>query len=268
MLSYKPQIDNLNKGGRKLNNVEGKIAFKNINFYYPQRSQVQVLHNFNLEIEAGKSLALVGASGSGKSTLISLLERFYDPSAGSVEIDGNDIKELSLHDIRSHMALVSQEPILFDRSIRENILYGLDPSKYTDEDLITSVRLANIEETIMGMPDGFETRVGDKGVQLSGGQKQRVSIARALIRQPKVLLLDEATSALDAESEKLVQMAIDSACADKTSIIVAHRLSTIINCDKIAVIKNGDIVEIGTHSELINKRGVYFELTEKQNIKK
>jgi ATP-binding cassette subfamily B (MDR/TAP) protein 1 len=170
MLSYKPEINNLNKGGRNLEKMEGRIEFKNINFHYPQRLH-QVLCDFNLKIEAGRSIGLVGANGSGKSTLISLLERFYHPYAGSIEIDGNDIKELSLHDIRSQMALVSQEPILFDRSIRENILYGLDPSKYTEEDLLKAVRMANIEETIMGMPDGFETRVGNKGVQLSGGQK-------------------------------------------------------------------------------------------------
>lgn len=154
-------------------------------------------------MEAGKSLALVGASGSGKSTLISLVERFYDPSNGSVELDGNDIRELSLHQIRSQMALVSQEPILFDRSIRDNITYGLKPNEYTENDFLEAARMANIEETIMKLPEKFDTRVGDKGVQLSGGQKQRVSIARALIRKPKILLLDEATSSLDAESEKV-----------------------------------------------------------------
>ncbi|KAI6176117.1 P-glycoprotein-9 [Aphelenchoides bicaudatus] len=266
MLGYKPEIDNLSKGGKRLKEFEGRISFKNVNFTYPARKEVQVLHDFDLQIEAGKSLAIVGASGSGKSTIISLLERFYDSSLGSITIDDENIPELSLQQLRSEMSLVPQEATLFDRTIKENIVYGLE--NYTEEDVLEAIRLANIETTIMDLPDGLATRVGDKGVQLSGGQKQRCAIARALIRKPKILLLDEATSALDAESESLVQKALDKACSGRTSIIVAHRLSTIVNADKIAVMKNGKILELGTHQDLYAKQGAYFELVEKQNIKK
>jgi ATP-binding cassette subfamily B (MDR/TAP) protein 1 len=195
-------------------------------------------------------------------------------------VDNTELKTINPHHIRSHIALVSQEPILFDCSIRENIIYGLDANSVSETRIEESARLANIHAFIKELPDvselvelvghlplkGYETRVGEKGTQLSGGQKQRIAIARALIRNPKILLLDEATSALDTESEKIVQEALDRARQGRTCIIIAHRLSTVINADSIAVIKNGQVVEQGTHSELVAKKGVYFALTQKQNI--
>ncbi|KAI6217968.1 P-glycoprotein [Aphelenchoides fujianensis] len=264
-------------------NVEGRIQLDEVDFRYPQRAAVPVLQRMNLSVEAGKTLAICGPSGCGKSTIISLVERFYDPLGGAVRIDGVDLREVSPQEIRSHIALVSQvsallpflvliarlwEPILFDRSIRENILYGLEPGSVSDEEIMAVCELANIAGVIAELPDKLDTRVGDKGTLLSGGQKQRLAISRALIRKPTILLLDEATSALDSESEKLVQQALDRASVGRTSIVVAHRLSTIVKADMIAVLKNGVIVEQGTHAELLANRGFYFELTEKQNIKK
>ena len=200
--------------------------------------------------------------------MVSLLERFYEPLGGAVQIDGKDIAEYNVKDIRSQIALVSQEPILFDRSIRENIIYGLKDGEYSEDSIHRAATLANISSFISELPDQYNTRVGEKGTQLSGGQKQRIAIARALIRNPKILLLDEATSALDTESEKIVQEALDRAREGRTCIVIAHRLATIVNADCIAVVNHGQIVEMGTHSELIKKRGTYFELTEKQNAKK
>ena len=185
-----------------------------------------------------------------------------------IQVDGKDISKYSVKDIRSQMALVSQEPILFDRSIKENIVYGLKANEYTEDSIQKAATLANISGFISELPNQYETRVGEKGTQLSGGQKQRIAIARALIRNPKILFLDEATSALDTESEKIVQDALDRAREGRTCIVIAHRLATIVNADCIAVVNHGEIVEMGTHNELIGKRGTYFKLTEKQNAKK
>ncbi|CAD5220372.1 unnamed protein product [Bursaphelenchus okinawaensis] len=266
MLSEEPKVDNQSSVGKELNAIEGSIKLSDIYFAYPQRSQTQVLKGLNLEIEAGKTLALVGASGCGKSTVFSLIERFYDSSCGDVEVDGINIREVGPQTLRKTMALVSQEPILFDRSIRDNIMYGLE--KRVDDDAMEEVlNMANISAFISELPETLNTRVGDKGTQLSGGQKQRVAIARALIREPKILLLDEATSALDSESERVVQQALDRARQGRTCIIIAHRLSTIMNADKIAVLKEGKLFEYGTHQELLDKKGVYYELVEKQNIR-
>jgi len=204
----------------------------------------------------------------GKSTVVSLLERFYEPLSGMIQVDGKDISKYSVKDIRSQMALVSQEPILFDRSIKENIVYGLKENEYTEDSIQKAATLANISGFISELPNQYDTRVGEKGTQLSGGQKQRIAIARALIRNPKILFLDEATSALDTESEKIVQDALDRAREGRTCIVIAHRLATIVNADCIAVVNHGEIVEMGTHNELIGKRGTYFKLTEKQNAKK
>ncbi|CEF61347.1 LP14331p [Strongyloides ratti] len=268
MLNEKPSIESLTDSGKKID-VEGNINLKKIYFSYPQRSSVRVLKGLDISIEKGKSLALVGPSGCGKSTCIGLLERFYDVLDGNVLIDGVDIRETNIQNIRSQIALVSQEPILFDCSIRENILYGLEDKEITDEEINKVIKESNIHEFIESLPDGLDTNCGSKGLsKLSGGQKQRIAIARALIRNPKILLLDEATSALDTESEKIVQEALDKACENRTVVIVAHRLTTVQNCDCIAVVNNGIVVEKGTHQELIKKRGIYYDLTERQNINK
>ncbi|ETN84650.1 ABC transporter, ATP-binding protein [Necator americanus] len=239
-----------------------------------------------LLVKPGETLALVGPSGCGKSTVISLLERLYDPLDGVVvgvllpshltlhpyhiysvkAIDGNDLREVNPTHLRSHIALVSQEPILFDRSIRDNIVYGLPAGSVKESDIIEVSEKANIHKFISNLPDGYNTRVGEKGTQLSGGQKQRIAIARALIRNPQVLLLDEATSALDTESEKLVQEALDKASEGRTCIVVAHRLSTVVNANCIMVVKSGKVVEKGTHNELMHAKGAYWALTKKQNI--
>jgi len=204
-----------------------------------------------LSILAGKTVALVGQSGSGKSTVIALLERFYDPLSGEVLIDGTNIKDLQLKWLRRQIGLVSQEPALFATSIKENILYGKDGA--SDEEIFAAAKSANAYNFVMQLPQGFDTQVGERGVQMSGGQKQRIAIARALLKNPPVMLLDEATSALDAESEKVVQAALERAAEGRTTVVVAHRLSTIRNADLIAVIQYGKVVEMGTHEELMAK---------------
>jgi ATP-binding cassette subfamily B (MDR/TAP) protein 1 len=205
-------------------------------------------------------MALVGESGSGKSTVISLIERFYDPDSGVILLDGIDIKQFQVQWLRQQMGLVSQEPVLFNISIKENITYGRNDN-VTETEVEAAAKASNAHKFITSLPDGFNTLVGEKGVQLSGGQKQRVAIARAIIKDPKLLLLDEATSALDAESEHVVQEALDRVMQNRTTIVVAHRLSTIQNADVIAVVKNGAIVEQGTHRALLaNKAGTYSSL--------
>jgi ABC-type multidrug transport system fused ATPase/permease subunit len=214
-------------------------------------------------------IALVGPSGCGKSTTIGMLQRWYDPSAGSVRLDDSSVNKYSLGNLRSHMALVGQEPVLFDMTIGENIRFGVDDDKnISQQDVEDAAKAANIHMFITSLPKGYDTRVGDKGSQLSGGQKQRIAIARALIRKPKVLLLDEATSALDSESEKIVQTAIDNILEEggRTTITIAHRLSTIQNADLICVVKNGRVIEQGTHWELLKLNGAYSELVYQQSL--
>uniref|UniRef100_A0A914WVT4 ABC-type xenobiotic transporter n=1 Tax=Plectus sambesii TaxID=2011161 RepID=A0A914WVT4_9BILA len=265
MLREEPKIDSFSTAGMKPQ-IIGNLEFKDIQFSYPSRTTVRVLRGLNLKLETGRTLALVGPSGCGKSTVVSLMERFYDPLDGDITVDGKDLKAINPAFMRGHIALVSQEPVLFDCSIRENIIYGLDESTVSEDKINEAATLANIHKFISELPDGYKTRVGTKGTQLSGGQKQRIAIARALVRDPKILLLDEATSALDTESEKIVQEALDRAREGRTCIIIAHRLSTVINADSIAVIKNGIVVEQGTHAELVAQRGAYFSLTQKQNL--
>jgi len=257
-----PEI-NANEGtGRTLENFVGKVNLHKITFVYPTRKETRVLKSFNLTIQPGETVALVGPSGSGKSTVIQLLERFYDPVKGTVFVDDVDIRDYDLKWYRKNIGLVSQEPILFSGTITENILFGKPEASM--EEVENAAKMANAYDFIMQQPMAFSTKVGEKGTQLSGGQKQRIAIARAILKDPKILLLDEATSALDAESESLVQDALDKLMKGRTTIIIAHRLTTVRNADKICVIMNGKIVEEGDHKSLIERKGVYESLVSKQ----
>ncbi|XP_046965723.1 ATP-dependent translocase ABCB1 [Vanessa cardui] len=238
----------------------GEASLQNVQFKYPTRPLIQVLKNFDLEIENGKTIALVGASGCGKSTIIQLLERYYDPDEGVVAQNGVPLPKLRLVDVRQTIGFVQQEPILFDRTIGENIAYGDNTKEHTMDDIIAAAKQANIHNFVVSLPMGYDTNIGSKGTQLSGGQKQRVAIARALIRQPKMLLLDEATSALDTESEKVVQEALDKAKAGRTCVMIAHRLSTVRDADMICVLSAGCVAERGTHAELVQLKGLYYNL--------
>lgn len=267
LFDRKPVVDSWSEDGERLEAVDGTIEFRDVHFRYPTRPEQPVLRGLNLTVRPGQYVALVGASGCGKSTTIALLERFYDPLVGGVYIDGKEISSLNVNDYRSYIALVSQEPTLYQGSIKENILLGA-PHEVSDEAVEYACKEANIHEFIMSLPDGFNTVVGSKGALLSGGQKQRIAIARALIRDPKILLLDEATSALDSESEHVVQAALDKAAKGRTTIAVAHRLSTIQRADVIYVFDQGRIVEEGTHTELMRKNGRYAELVNLQSLEK
>ncbi|XP_044861604.1 ATP-dependent translocase ABCB1-like [Mauremys mutica] len=264
LLNRKPLIDSYSEEGTKLSQFDGNIEFRDIHFVYPTRPEAHVLQGLSVKVNKGQTLALVGSSGCGKSTSIQLLERFYDPMAGQVFADRFDTKTLHLQWLRSKLGIVSQEPILFDCSIAENIQYGDNSRVVSQEEVEEAAKAANIHTFIENLPEKYNTRVGDKGAQLSGGQKQRIAIARALVRKPAVLLLDEATSALDTESEKIVQKALDDARKGRTCIIIAHRLTTVQNADVIAVIHNGKVVEQGTHSQLLAKEGHYYALVNAQ----
>ncbi|KVH95222.1 AAA+ ATPase domain-containing protein [Cynara cardunculus var. scolymus] len=245
--------------GEDITRVEGSIELKGVHFSYPSRPDILIFKDFDLKVRAGKSMALVGQSGSGKSSVLSLVLRFYDPTSGKVMVDGKDIKKLKLKSLRSHIGLVQQEPALFATSIFENILYGKEGA--SEAEVIEAAKLSNAHSFISSLPEGYSTKVGERGIQLSGGQKQRVAIARAVLKNPAILLLDEATSALDVESERVVQQALDRLMKNRTSVVVAHRLSTIKNADEISVIQNGKIVEKGTHSSLVeNENGAYSKL--------
>ncbi|XP_073272255.1 ABC transporter B family member 9-like [Primulina huaijiensis] len=258
-----PKINASDAGGTVLEDIRGEIELKDVHFRYPARPEVQIFAGFSLHVLSGKTAALVGQSGSGKSTVISLLERFYDPNAGEILIDGVNLKNLRLQWIRGKMGLVSQEPILFATTMRENILYGKEDA--TDEEIRKATELANAAKFIDILPQGLDTMVGEHGTQLSGGQKQRIAIARAILKDPKILLLDEATSALDAESEFIVQEALENVMLNRTTVVVAHRLTTIRNADLIAVVHAGKLVEQGTHAELINDpEGAYTQLVRMQ----
>jgi ATP-binding cassette subfamily B (MDR/TAP) protein 1 len=270
LLDQRPEIDAESTEGAVPTAVRGQIRFEDIHFRYPTRPGVRVLRGLNLTIEPGTYVALVGASGCGKSTTIQLVERFYDPLAGHVYLDGQDVATLNIQEYRKNVALVSQEPTLYAGTVKFNILLGaIKPQEeVTQAEIEDACRKANILEFIQSLPDGFETQVGGKGGQLSGGQKQRIAIARALLRNPKVLLLDEATSALDSTSEKVVQAALDQAAKGRTTIAIAHRLSTIQNADAIYFIQDGAVLESGTHDQLIAHRGAYFEYVQMQTLSK
>ncbi|KAL0910642.1 hypothetical protein M5K25_021644 [Dendrobium thyrsiflorum] len=259
VIERKPAIDSESQEGEEVREVRGEVEFKEVRFGYPARPEIEVFRGFSLRVEAGKTVALVGGSGSGKSTAVVLLQRFYDPMSGVIEVDGVDIRRLKLKWLRGKMGLVSQEPLLFDMSIKENVLFGKEDG--TMEEVVEAAKKANAHAFISQLPMGYDTQVGERGVQMSGGQKQRIAIARALIREPKILLLDEATSALDSESERVVQEALDAAAVGRTTIVIAHRLSTIRNAHSIAYVHSGQVIESGSHQQLIaNPDGHYSTL--------
>ncbi|KAH8314842.1 hypothetical protein KR074_001283, partial [Drosophila pseudoananassae] len=274
IIDRKPQIlspdtleiqQNGNGTAYKTNVVQQGVSYRGLNFAYPSRPHLKVLHDFNLDIQQGQTVALVGASGSGKSTCVQLLMRYYDPDEGKILIDQESIHhDMDLKTLRRRLGIVSQEPSLFEKSIADNIGYGDTTRKVPMQQIIEAAKMANAHEFIMSLPAQYETVLGSKGTQLSGGQKQRIAIARAMVRNPKILLLDEATSALDFQSEKVVQQALDSACSGRTCIVIAHRLSTVQNANVICVIQAGRIMEQGTHAQLLAKNGIYAKLYRSQ----
>lgn len=244
------------------NEIKGEIEFQNVSFSYPQRADISVLSNVCFKIEKNQTVALVGASGAGKSTISSLLLNYYKVNEGHLLFDGVDIKSIETKHLRKHIAIVPQEVILFAGSILENILFGRPEA--SEKEAVEAAKKANAYEFINSFPEGFDTQVGDRGIQLSGGQKQRIAIARAILKNPTILILDEATSALDSESEKLVQDALEQLMLGRTSIVIAHRLSTIKKADKILVLEKGNVVEEGTHNSLMDKNGLYANFVELQ----
>ena len=246
-----------------LKSFEQGIEFSDVTFHY-QNSEVNVLKHINLRVQKGKTIALVGQSGSGKSTMVDLIPRYHDVSDGSISVDGKDIRNVRISDLRALIGNVNQEAILFNDTIFNNITFGVDDA--TMDEVIAAAKIANAHDFIMDMPDGYNTCIGDRGGRLSGGQRQRISIARAILKNPPILILDEATSALDTESERLVQEALERLMKSRTTIAIAHRLSTIKNADEICVLYEGEIVERGTHEELIAKGGYYKKLNDMQSL--
>jgi len=255
ILDTVPAIDNP-ENPIFLKNITGRIQFENISFGY--REESEVLNNISFDIQPGQTVALVGPSGAGKSTVIKLLHRFFDPSQGSIQLDGHDIRDLDRKSFLSKIALVPQETLLFGGTVKENILYGKLGA--TDEELEEAAKKANAHDFIMDLEKGYETTVGEKGTKLSGGERQRIAIARAILKNPKILVLDEATSSLDNRSEALIQEAVEKLMENRTTFIVAHRLSTIHKADQIIVMEKGRIVEIGDHEELMNNKNLYYNL--------
>ncbi|HGX0951915.1 TPA: SAV1866 family putative multidrug efflux ABC transporter [Staphylococcus aureus] len=250
-------------GAQPIEIKQGRIDIDHVSFQYND-NEAPILKDINLSIEKGETVAFVGMSGGGKSTLINLIPRFYDVTSGQILIDGHNIKDFLTGSLRSQIGLVQQDNILFSDTVKENILLGRPTA--TDEEVVEAAKMANAHDFIMNLPQGYDTEVGERGVKLSGGQKQRLSIARIFLNNPPILILDEATSALDLESESIIQEALDVLSKDRTTLIVAHRLSTITHADKIVVIENGHIVETGTHRELIAKQGAYEHLYSIQNL--
>jgi ATP-binding cassette subfamily B (MDR/TAP) protein 1 len=264
LIDHKSEIDSSSNEGKKLETIQGNVVLRNVSFTYPTRPEAPILQNLNLEVKPGQQIALVGYSGCGKSSIVSLLERFYDPQEGDITLDGVNIKELNVKWLRQQIGFVGQEPVLFSGSIAENIRYGKPNA--TQEEIEEACKSANAHNFISEFPDKYETNVGEKGTQLSGGQKQRIAIARAIIKNPSILLLDEATSALDTESEKIVQQALDNVMKGRTTIVIAHRLSTIRHANLIVCIEAGQVIEQGTHEELMGKGGLYRQLVDRQTL--
>jgi ATP-binding cassette subfamily B (MDR/TAP) protein 1 len=254
--------------------VEGNIEFRNVSHVYPSRPEARILQDFSMVFPAGKVTAIVGASGSGKSTIISILERFYEPISGQVLLDGHEINHLDVQWLRQQFGLVGQEPVLFNGTIFTNVTYGLKGTKYEQESkeaqikLVTEAcRIANAHDFIMGLPNGYDQEVGIRGASLSGGQRQRIAIARAIVSDPKILLLDEATSALDVQSEEAVQVGLNTASSGRTTIVIAHSLSTVKLADNIVVMDGGKVAEQGTHAELLAMEGLYHSFVRRQQLK-
>lgn len=256
ILSVEPDIQD-RKGAKEMTEVQGKIVFEQVSFHYEEHTE-EVLQKIDLEVEPGEYIALVGSSGAGKSTLCSLIPRFYEVSEGAVKIDGVDIRDFTIRSLRKNIGIVQQDVYLFAGSVMENIRYGRPDA--TEEEVIMAAKHANAHEFIMGLPDGYHTYIGQRGIKLSGGQKQRLSIARVFLKNPPILIFDEATSALDNESEKVVQDSLERLAANRTTFVIAHRLSTIRNAGRILVLTEEGIVERGTHLELLEQGGVYAGL--------
>jgi ABC-type multidrug transport system fused ATPase/permease subunit len=256
LLSEKPDVTNPQNPQPLPRNLQGNIKFENVSFSY--NGSDKVLENINLDIPASKVIALVGPTGVGKSTLVSLIPRFYDVDTGSIKLDGIDIRELNVDDLRRKISIVLQDVFLFHGSVKENLLFG-NPQA-TDEEIIEAAKIANAHEFIASLPEGYNTIIGERGVKLSGGQRQRISIARAVLKNTPILILDEATSSVDTETELLIQQALERLMKGRTTIIIAHRLSTIRNADKIVVLKGKEIVEQGKHMELFANDGLYKRL--------
>lgn len=263
LLDTKPHIPE-NENLPQLPELKGQVTFDHMSFAY--RTGHTTLHDLNFEVPPGETVALVGPSGSGKTTVITLLARFYDPTEGSIRVDGQDIRNFNVQSLRRQIGIVMQDNILFSGTIADNIRYGR--AEATHDEMVEAAKAANAHEFIEKLPQGYETWLGERGVQLSGGQRQRIAIARVILKNPRILILDEATSALDTESERLVQEALDHLMENRTCIVIAHRLSTIINADKILVLKQGRIAEQGRHEELLKQGGLYSTLHQLQFVKK